>query len=339
MADQRPQAIYPCSQADLYAVCRIGWNSYNENIPFFSAFNTLYDAAYGTSALAEVDAAVNLPGFQERDEAGETFHIQLTVAHAKAIYKWKSLRSYIKHAFPPELQKPKIESAGYDHFTQAANQNWAETQSLLVAGQHFLDNNTAELTAGGMPATFAAEYATTSSDFLTLYDQFTDAEQDAQEATDLKIRANNAIYKKLIMMFEDAQIIFEREPSKRERFVFAQIYAMITKPGGGTTIPTNTVIIEGNVSDAVTGIAIANASVNTSPDSGIGIFSTTTADDGSYKLVVNGLPASSAGVLNVNAESIDHEPSTLPLNYETGNAFVLDFQLVEFVEPEPPAEP
>jgi hypothetical protein len=318
---------------------RIGWNSYLENQPAFGAFNTLYDAAFGTNALAEVEAAVNLPGFQERDEAGETFHIQLTEAHAVALYKWKALRSYIKHAFPPELQKPKIESAGYDHYTQAANLNWAETQLLLVAGQHFLDNNTAELTAGGMPATFAGEYATASGDFLGVYDKFTDAEQDAKEATDVKISANNAIYKKLMMMFEDAQIIFDREPSKRERFVFSQVYAMITNVGGGTTIPTDTVLIEGKVTDIVTGTAVANASVNTTPDGSAETFSTVTGADGSFSLTVNGLPPSSTGTLNVNAEAIDYMPSTLPLDYATGKAYKLEFQLSEFLPPEPPVEP
>jgi hypothetical protein len=313
-------------------VCRIGWNSYLENQPAFGAFNTLYDVAFGTTALAEVDAALNLPGFQERDEAGETFHIQLTEAHAEAIFKWKSLRSYIKHAFAPELQKPKIESAGYDHYTQAANLNWAETQSLLVAGQHFLDNNTAELTAGGMPATFAAAYATASTDFLTLYDQFTDAEQDAQEGTNAKVNANNAIYKKLLLMFEDAQMIFEHEPSKRERFVFAQVYAMITKPGG-STIPNDTVMIEGLVTDLTTGSPIVNASVKTTPDGTTDIFSTVTDADGRFVLKVDGLPPSSTGILNVSAASVDHAPSTIPLSYETGRSYKLEFKLTEFVVP------
>ncbi|MCB9204064.1 MAG: carboxypeptidase regulatory-like domain-containing protein [Flavobacteriales bacterium] len=292
MPDPRPFNQYPCSQADLYAVCRIGWNSYAENQPAFLAFNTLYDIAYGTNALAEIDAAVNLPGFQERDEAGETFHIQLTEVHAGALFKWKSLRSYIKHAFPPELLKPKIESAGYDHYPQAANLNWAETQLLLVAGQHFLDNNAAELTAGGMPAAFAADYAAASSAFLTLYDQFTDAEQDSQEATDVKITANNAIYKKLMAMFEDAQMIFEHEPSKRERFVFSQVYSMITKPGGGTTSPTSEVKISGRVTDnfaiPLSGVEVTLYSVNSGPGPDDPV--TFTNEDGSYEFSFPSIP-------------------------------------------------
>jgi len=55
--------------------------------------------------------------------------------------------------------------------------------------------------------------------------------------------------------------------------------------------------------------------------------------------VVNGLPESSTGILNVNAESIDYEPFAQLLDYETGKAFVLDFQLSEFVGPEPDPAP
>lgn len=333
MPEPRPVNNYPCSQADLYAVCRIGWNSYAENQTDFETFNTIYTAAYGTDAIAEVDAALNLPGFQERDEAQETFHIQMTEAHAVAILKWKTLRSYIKHAFPPELQKPKIESAGYDHYTKAANKNWAETQLLMNAGQHFIDNNTAELTTGGMPATFAAEYATATSDFLTLYDRFTDAEQDSQEATDTKINANNAIYSKLISMFEDAQIIFENDPSKRERFVFAQVYAMITRPGGGSSVSNTEVLISGKVTALGTGQPVQDASVNTTPEGTTTTFSAVTDADGNYELLVTDLEANATGTLAINADALDFEPSSTSLAFETGNKYEVDIELTP--EPEP----
>lgn len=333
MPEPRPINNYPCSQADLYAVCRIGWNSYGENQADFEAFNTLYTAVYGTDALAEVEAALNLPGFQERDEAQETFHIQMTKAHAAAIMKWKSLRSYIKHSYPPELQKPKIESAGYDHYSKAANKNWAETQLLMNAGQHFIDNNTADLTAGGMPATFAAEYATASSDFLGLYDRFTDAEQDSQEATDEKINANNAIYTKLIGMFEDAQIIYENDPSKRERFVFAQVYAMITRPSGGDTISNTEVLIAGVVTDSSTSNPISGASVNTTPDGSTTIFSAITDEDGNYELLVKDLDANSTGTLTINADALDFDPTSTPLDYETGNKYEVAIELTPEVVP------
>lgn len=333
MPDPRPINNYPCSQADLYAVCRIGWNSFGENQADFEAFNTLYNAAYGTDALAEIDAALNLPGFQERDEAQETFHIQMTEAHATAIMRWKSLRSYIKHSYPPTLQKPKIESAGYDHYTKAANKNWAETQLLMNAGQHFIDNNTADLTTGGMPATFAAEYATASTEFLGLYDRFTDAEQDSQEATDEKVVANNALYTKLIAMFEDAQIIYEHDPSKRERFVFQLVYAMITRPSGGDSLTSTQVLILGKVTGLGTGEPVQGASVNTTPEGSTTTFSAVTDEDGVYELLVKDLDSNSSGTLTINADALDFDPTSTPLDYETRNKYEVDIELTPEVVP------
>lgn len=249
------------------------------------------------------------------------------------------LRSYIKSSFPSELQKPKIEAAGYDHFAKAANKNWDETKVMLTAGQHFIDNNTPELTLGGMPPTFAPEYALADTAFSDLYLIFTDAEQDQQEATDVKIIANNAIYAKLLKMFEDAQIIYEHDASKRERFIFAQLKKMITNKGGTTTIPIDTVIIEGKVTNLNTGFPIQNASINTTPDGSTETFSAISDIDGNYELIVSGLPTSSTGTLFVNAEALDFDPASLPLDYETGKAFKLVFQLNELVPPPPPPVP
>lgn len=339
MPDPRPQSIYKCSQSELYAVCIIGWTSFNENQPDFEAFKTTYIATYGTDAIAEVEAASNLPGLQERNEATETTYIQMVAAHAECLMKWKALRSYIKSSFPSELQKPKIDSAGYNYYPKAANKNWDQTQLLLVAGQHFIDNNTAELTAGCMPASFAADYAAADLAFGTLYVQFTDFEQDEEEATDIKVTANNAIYKKLIAMFEDAQIIYEHNASKRERFVFAQVKAMITTKSSAGNISSDSIIISGKVLDAATTDPIANASVNATPNGGTQTFSAITAEDGNYEMTVSGLPINSSGTLDVSAEALDHQSATSPLTYETGKSYELAFELTEFNEPQPPTEP
>lgn len=335
MPEPRPQATYTCSQSELYAICTIGWNSYAENQPDFETFKTIYTVVFGTDALAEVQAAMNLPGFQERNEASETFYIQLNEAHAACILKWKTLRSYIKSSYAPSLQKPKIESAGYDHYSKAANKNWDETTLLMTAGQHFIDNNTADLTTGGMPASFPTDYAAAVSDFAGLYDRFTDAEQDQQEATDQKITANNGIYQKLIAMFEDAQIIYETDASKRERFIFAQIKKMISQSGGTDTIPSDTVFVSGVVTDAATAAPIANASINTTPPGSTETFSSITDSDGVYELKITGLEPNSSGTLDINAEALDYDPSATPLPYETGKKQELNIGLTATVVPDP----
>jgi hypothetical protein len=76
--------------------------------------------------------------------------------------------------------------------------------------------------------------------FENKYEEFTDMEQDMQQATDDKINANNLVYSNLISMFEDGQKIFRNNASLRDRFVFDTVLALISS-GGGTTADTGDV--------------------------------------------------------------------------------------------------
>jgi len=342
MANPRPQALYNCSQSELYAICTIGWNSYSENQLDFEAFNTLYTVALGADAYTELEAAVNLPSFQERNEATEVAYIELTKAHNLCLTKWKTLRAYIKSSYPTDIQKPKIESAGSDNYSKAANRNWDQTYVLLTAGQNFINNNTAELTTGGMPPTFAAEYETAFSEFGDLYVAFTDFEQDEQEGTDAKIEANNAIYLKLTRMFEDAQIIYQNDASKRERFIFKQLKEMITNTSSNNTIPADTIIVTGKVIDATTLIPIANASVSTTLNSNTSAFGVVTDSNGNYQFPIPGLSpqpdSSGPSSIIINAQASDHTSESKQLTYVPGNQYQLNFELQPAVNPdsEPP---
>jgi hypothetical protein len=142
-------------------------------------------------------------------------------------------------------------------------------------------------------------------------------------------------------MFEDAQIIYENNASKRERFVFAQIYSMIKRPSNANGIGTDAIVVAGKVLDASMLNPIANASVNTTPEGGAETFSAVTDDSGVYEMKVSGLPTNSSGILEVNGEALDYEPTFSPLTYETGKKYELGFELNEFIEPvpEPPVEP
>ena len=223
----RPKRKYQCTQPQLYAICKIGWKSYEENQAAFELFNTNYTVLFGTNAVAAVAAAKALPDFQQRDEPSETAFILMGKKADKCIISWKTLRSYIKKAFDPDLFKPKIESAGYNYYEEATNENWEDLDSMLLAGQSFITNNTPALTTAGMPAGFPASYNTLYGEFGDLYETFTDAGQDSKEGTDAKITANNDIHKTLTDMFADGQLIFAEDAGKRERFIFARVKAIV----------------------------------------------------------------------------------------------------------------
>lgn len=343
MADQKPIALYSCTQAQLYSVCRAGWVSLDENIIDFSDHSSIYTPPLASARVLAIEVAEQLPDFQERNEPSETDFILLKEAHGPCLTQWKKLRSHIKHAFAESLHKPKIESAGYDHYAKAANLNWSETKSLMNSGKNFIDNNTPVLAAAGMPAAFTVTFNDARTAFIDLYDAFTDASQDQQEATDIKINANNAIYKDLMSMFEDGQLIYEKNPAKRDRFIFARVLAIVTttSSNAGTT-PADTIIIAGKVVEAITLIPISNASVNATVGGSTATFGVVTDSNGIYELPIRGLspqPANSnSASITINAEALDHEPQSQELDYALGNRYELDFELEQAVEPAPTPE-
>lgn len=236
MADPRPVRKYNCTQDELYAICAIGWNSYAENQADFLALNTTYTVALGTAALAAVQAAKDLPGEQARGEAPESARIALKEAADIGLHQWRILRSHISKAFPGALFKPKVEAAGGDKYDLAMANNWESVDALLNAGLLFLTDNTAALTAAGMPPAFVADYTTARANFAAVYTAFKTAEQSTEEGTDEKIIANNDLYDDLLSMFDDGQLIYEKNASKRDRFILAKVKSLVT-PGGG--IPEN----------------------------------------------------------------------------------------------------
>jgi len=178
MAAPRPTRKYNCTQAKLYAICTIMWQSYAENQADFEAFKTIYTAQFGIDALAEVEAAKNLPDFQARNQSTETAHINMQDTAKLCLKAWRSLRSYIKSSFPENLQKPEIEAAGEEHYMKALNNNWSETELMLTSAINYIGNNTAQLTTGGMPAAFPTTVGNLNTEFMGYYNTFTDSGQD-----------------------------------------------------------------------------------------------------------------------------------------------------------------
>ncbi len=331
MATQRPKNKYKCTQAELYAICSIGWQSYAENQAEFEAFSTLYTTAFGTDAMAEVEAAKNLPDQQARNQQTETAYILMVKAADSCLAKWRALRSYIRASFPEDLYKPNVEAAGQEHYTKALNHNWAETELLLTSALSFMAGHTAELTSGGMPATFEADFQVARNEFIEQYNTFTDSGQDEHEGTDQKVLANNKIYEKLLRMFEDAQVIYEKDPAKRERFYFARIKALISTPPSAGSGSENAVTLEGAVSDNQTLLPIANAFVQAQSPSFPEPITTQTGADGVYKLKIEGLAEGTTVNISLEVSAPNYQMAATPLDITAGQQYVQDFQLM----PEP----
>lgn len=202
-----------------------------------SAMRPMYDSAYGTDALDEITAAQLLPDDQSRGSAAEVTLIDLRDVYApEARLKWQLLKSYIEMAFPTH-SKPKLEAAGWKHYTEAVRNNWEELNQLMAKGASFLAvaENVTALTAGNnMPAGFVADFSASREGFDAQYLSFMNLRLGQPAGTVDKIGANNAIYRKAIRLSKDAPLALANKPERYNKLVFAQVLAAVSGGGGGS---------------------------------------------------------------------------------------------------------
>ena len=220
----KPKNVYPCEQNELYAVCVLGYNSFNDYVTQFAAYKPSYTLPYSAAKVSEVLLAAAIPGYQARTSLAEQLRIQLIEKSEECVNKWQDLKGYIIGAFPKNLQKPNFEEAGIEFYKQALNHNWEKLSSLMSYGYQYITNHSTELMANNnMPATFPPQIDQLKIDTTLLYIQFQHAMDGAENITVDKINANNKIYQDLILMFEDGQRVFRHDPAIREQFTFSKV--------------------------------------------------------------------------------------------------------------------
>jgi hypothetical protein len=335
MATPKPKNVYPCSMAELYTICRMGWNSFIANIAEFSDFLTSYTAQYGQDALDEVDAAEAMPEFQERNEQAELALVKVKETAKAALKQWKFLRNYIRLTFPANEHKAKWESAGSDHYPKASNQNWSELRNMLTAGNNFLIANAGTFSASGVPAAFATNYTNARKSFNDAFVDFTNLEQDEVEGTDLKVIANNAVYHKLMDMFEDGTLLFEDIPAKQERFVFAHLKEIITHAGNGNSSSATDISIKGVLTDSATGNALADETVSVQLETSVEVVSAVSSTVGEFKLILTGISANYMSNAIISVEVSGYEPFEIIIPVEAGKSYLQDIALVPLAPPIP----
>lgn len=226
---------YPCTQAELYAVGAIAWESCREHLfpaggetKSFSAFKAIYTDAYVNGKIQAIIGAEDLPDEDTRSDEHETQKILLGQKALECTTKWKGLKRYIEAAFTEEFWQTKLEAAGANFYEKAAHDNWEMVEALMNDGSNFIAANIQTLLANNnMPNVFQAEFDSLKTQFDVIYLLFKDKQQDAEEKAQAKIVANNAVYDDLTVMLKDGQFIFNANPALRERFVFAQVLHLV----------------------------------------------------------------------------------------------------------------
>jgi hypothetical protein len=248
------KANYPCTEEELYTICRLGWQSFEQNIDLFTAFKTRYTLAFAADRKKEVEEAAVMPNFQTRDAIAESFRIELMGLSKKNLANWQKLKRYLADAFPIELQKPQLEGAGQDYYAKAGNEDWDAFRGLVTTGSTFINTNTIALQAGeNMPPSFQAAFDADKVAFETKHQAFLDSREQSPIEREKKVKANNDIYARLMSMFLDGQEIFKDEDAVLKQYIFDQVLRVVSGTG--------TAGIRGVATDAVTGLPIAGLTI------------------------------------------------------------------------------
>ncbi len=319
MTNNRIVQNYRCSQSELYAGCRIGWLSFQNQLTTFSSKKAFYDAANATSSLMEIDRVQALPDAQTRSEVSESSRIRLVQKADECLTHWQLMRSYILSAYAAEFQKAKVKAAGGSYYASARKNTWEDVRSITIAGNTFIVENQATLLAQqNMPAAFPADYLASMNMFLVEYDLFKFHEREAFILTQKKQQANNAIYNQLMQMLKDGQLYFKNDPALRQQFTFEFILQSVTGVGGAGLI--------GSLRDARTNAVIATATLALYDGTELSIapqYSTISDANGKYDF-----GALAGGTYTLKIESVSYVSIQEELEIASGVRSTQNFMMI-----------
>jgi hypothetical protein len=245
---------YNCAQEELYTVARLAWRSCLDYLQDFSGFRAIYTAQFVQNKLREVEDAANLPNWMARNTAAESLRIKMVELVPKCLKAFGYLKRYIVSAYPLNLQKTKMDSAGHNFYEKAAAFNWESMQGLLQNALNFVQTNVVDLMLNdNMPTSYPADLQGVRDIYQGYYQDFLSATEDAVIATQEKIIANNELYASLSVMLGDGQVVFSDDEAVVRQFVFSTLLE--------TSSGVSTAGLKGNITDSVTGRQIVGAKI------------------------------------------------------------------------------
>lgn len=276
---------YSCSQAELYEICRKGWQLCEGNLAAFTAYKPKYVLTLINDCLASINAAELMDDSKARYARAQNLRLDLVDKKDEVLDCFQLLKGYIEDAYRGEKIKTMIQAAGQQYYTKVSACNWVNVTAMLNAMGPFVTNNLADLTAdNNMPANFGTQIQTLKTEFDALYKSWSDAETAAFEETDAKISLNNTLDTQLKTMLSDAQKIYRKDAVMAEKFTLGDLLNQVrgTRPSG----------INGKALNSVTKKAIANAQI-TIVELGIvlksdenGLFKLTPMALGKYTVII-----------------------------------------------------
>lgn len=222
----------------LYQTIRIVLLNLTNNLARFTAFKSKYTPAFVTALEAELATAEQMKSDQARSLEHESLRIEMIPLGDTCREKWQYLKRYIADAYGPALEVANWDAAGWENYEASSNENWDKLREMCNMASVYIHDNSAKLIADGfMPATFEANFNSTTGAFNEKYDAFILAEENAKQGTADKITANNTIYDKTVSVCLDGQVLYMNDEVKKKLFSMEAVSELV-KPTGTATMVT-----------------------------------------------------------------------------------------------------
>ncbi len=276
---------YSCSQAELYELCRKGWQLCDDNLAVFTAYKPKYVQTLINDCLTAINTAELMDDSKARYARAQNLRLDLVDKKDDVLDCFQHLKGYIEDAYRGEKVKTMISAAGQQYYTKVSSCSWVNVTAMLNAMGPFVTNNLSDLTAdNNMPADFGTRITTLKSEFDALYKSWSEADVAASNDTDAKITINNTLDSLLKTMLSDAQKVFRKDAVMAEKFSVSDLMTQVrgTRPSG----------INGKTINSVNKMAIVNAQI-TIVELGIvlksdenGLFKLTPMALGKYTVII-----------------------------------------------------
>lgn len=215
---------FKCTQQELYLAVPLAWTLCRKHLPRFAKFFGYYTEGYVSDRIAEVAVAKAIPSYYMRKDEPNTKRVFLDEAIVDCCHYFMLLKAYISKTYRAEMLDNKYKAAGTTYFDKAEQGNEGAMNDLNDLAIQFITTNEADLKADNlMPDTFLAEYQAVVATYNAHRAAYKVSSETASSQTQDNSEANENLYKMMMAMFADAQIIFRKEPELRNQFTFTQI--------------------------------------------------------------------------------------------------------------------
>jgi hypothetical protein len=227
------RASYPCSQSELYQGLDLLAASLREHLSRFAARKAKYTTAFVDAFEAQINAARDLPDEQQRTADAQVLYREMTLrVDNEVVPNMNFLKIYIRDTWEDEVvREVRMKEAGFDDLEKVRAKNWDAVKATMKKALDFITLHTVELSVDNMPAGFPVEFQDMKEEVTLQINTFMNMRDNAPVGTDAKVVANNEVYAAGMDICEDGQVIFSKEPTLKQQFVWSSIMDLVTPPG------------------------------------------------------------------------------------------------------------